>query len=200
MQIFNCEQNSPEWYAVRLGVPTASNFDKIATKLKNGNYSIERRKYMLQLIAERLTGELTNSFVSHDMLRGKELEEKARELYSFVTNNKVEQVGFILEGKIGCSPDGLIGADGLMEIKCKRPENHLNDLLNDVLPEEHKAQVQGQLMISAREWCDFISYCPGLPIFIKRVEKDNEYHNYLNNELNLFIEELNLLEEKIINL
>jgi predicted phage-related endonuclease len=131
---------------------------------------------MLKILAERITGELPQNWSNEHTERGHEDEPKARSAYEFVTGNKVQEVGFIIDDvlRAGYSPDGLVGDKGTIEIKSKLPHLHLDCLLKDKMPAEHVAQVQGGLLVSGREWCDFISYSRGrnLPLFIKRIERD----------------------------
>ena len=159
MQIIkDIEQGSQEWLQLRLGVATASNFDKIITSA--GVESKTLKEYAFELASDSLLTEPEASFQSEAMIRGNQLEEEARSYYSFVTDNKVEEVTFIKKGNIGYSPDGLISDNGLVEIKCPLKKNHLKYLIDNKLPTKYKAQVQGGLYISEREYCDFISYHP----------------------------------------
>lgn len=175
LEIFDCEQGSPEWFACRLGIPTASQFSTVMASGKGGGESVTRKKYMLELIGEVLTGERQESYTNAHMERGKVMEAEARDLYCMVRDVDVRQIGFLRRGEAGASPDSLIVESGLLEIKTKLPHLHLAALLADKLPAEHKAQVQGQLWIAEREWCDFVSYWPGLPIFIVREFRDENY-------------------------
>jgi putative phage-type endonuclease len=175
LETINCEQGQPEWFECRLGIPTASMFSAVMAKGQGKT----KRSYMLKLLGERLTGDPAENFSNSNMDRGNELESMAREAYTFKTGSSVEQVGFLRSGDgnglYGYSPDGLIAADGALEIKCKLPHTHLDVLLRDEMPTEHKHQVQGGLWISEREWCDFMSFCPGIKPFIKRIHRDEEY-------------------------
>jgi hypothetical protein len=175
LQIFNCDQGSAEWIACRAGIPTASQFDTVLAKGKGGGESKTRRTYMLKLIGERLTGAPMYSYNNDHMERGKEMEAEARDLYSMVSDVEPVQVGFLRRGEAGASPDSLIGESGMLEIKTKLAHLQLECLLGDRLPPEHKAQCQGQLWIAEREWVDFCSYWPGLPLFRHRVYRDEVY-------------------------
>ncbi len=189
-EIFNCEQGKKEWFDVRRGIVTASRFDDVMAKGKGGGESITRRKYMLTLIGERLTGETADSHSNGHMERGKEMEPEARDTYSLVTGLEVKQVGFIKLGEnIGASPDGLPG-DGCLEIKTKLPALHLDCMLRGQVPAEHMKQIQGQLWVSDLEWCDFVSFWSGLPIFIKRVNRDSKMIAEIHSAVSLFIEEM----------
>ena len=175
MRIDQNEQGSPEWLAARLGIPSASMFAKIVTT--KGIWSASADAYINQLVAERLTGEREEVFQSHHMLRGTELEPDARDLYSLISDAEVTEVGFCLHDTLsaGCSPDGLIGEDGGLEIKCPAPSTHVEYLRGGVLPSKYKQQVMGCLWITGREWWDFVSYHPTMKPLIVRVERDEEY-------------------------
>ena len=172
LQIIDVEQGSEAWHAARLGIPTASMFATVMASGRGGGESKMRRKYMLRLVGERITGQPQESYSNAHMERGKEMEAEARELYALVSGNNPELVGFMRRGQVGASPDSLIGDDGLLEIKTKQPDLQIEVLLANRLPPEHEAQVQGQLWVSGRSWCDFASYWPGLPIFVHRVERN----------------------------
>ncbi|MCK5610745.1 YqaJ viral recombinase family protein [Candidatus Pacearchaeota archaeon] len=177
-QILNMEQGTPEWHAARLGIPTASCFADVISKGRGGGESARRRTYMLKILAERITGELPDNWTNEHTQRGHEDEPKARGAYEFVTGNKVQEVGFIIDDelKAGYSPDGLVGDDGTIEIKSKLPHLHLDCLLKNKVPAEHAAQEQGGMLVSGRQWCDHVGYSRGrnLPLFIKRVERDEK--------------------------
>lgn len=181
MRIDQHEQGSPEWLAARLGIPSASMFAKIVTT--KGAWSTSADTYINQLVAERLTGEREEVFQSHHMIRGTELEPDARDLYSLMTDSEVTEVGFCLHDTLaaGCSPDGLIGEDGGLEIKCPAPSTHVEYLRGGVLPSKYKQQVMGCLWITGREWWDFVSYHPTMKPLIVRVERDEEYIAALEN-------------------
>jgi hypothetical protein len=197
IKIFDCEQGSPEWFACRRGIPTASEFDTILAKGRGGGESKTRRTYMLKLLGERLTGEPMYSYSNEHMERGKEMEAEARDLYVFMRDVETRRVGFVRNGDVGCSPDSLIADAGMLEIKTKLAHLQLEVLLDDDLPSEHKAQVQGQLWVAEREWVDFVSYWPRLPLFIKRVYRDEVYIAKLKTAVGQFEEELGELLERI---
>jgi len=190
MQIYrDVEQGTPEWLAVRAGLPTASMYATVMAKGEGKS----RRTYMLKLAGERLTGEPMDSYSNHHMERGHEHEPIAREAYGFLRDVTPEQVGFIRAGDTGASPDSLVGEDGLLEIKSKLAHLHLDVLLRDEVPSEHSAQVQGQLWVAEREWCDFVSYCPKLPLFVKRVYRDEPTIKKIAVAVDQFNEELNTI-------
>jgi len=175
-EIFESEQGSEEWLRQRMGIPTASEFHTVMAKGKDGGVSVTRRLYMLKLAGEVLTGEpMSGNYTDSNMERGKLLEDEARDFYAFTTNAPLLRVGFIRAGNAGCSPDALVGEDCGLEIKCVLPQTQIDRLLRGVLPPEHKAQVQGNMWIANRRAWDFVSYCPRLPLFVTRVERDDGF-------------------------
>ena len=172
-------QRSDDWYAARCGKATASRFKDVMARLKNGNPAADRQKYLTELVVERLTGQPGPAYENAAMRWGAEQEEYARRTYEQrVLLDNVEQVGFICHDVLmaGCSPDGLVDWDGLIEIKC--PYNsavHIDTLLNG-MPAEHAPQVQGQMWITGRQWCDFVSYDPRMPeplqLYVQRIHAD----------------------------
>lgn len=201
LQIFECEQGSPDWHACRLGIPTASEFSTVlAGKGPRGGETREyktRRTYMLKLAGERITGEPMYSYSNDHMERGKEMESEARDAYAFMTDNEPRRIGFLRRGDAGASPDSLIGDVGMLEIKTKLAHLQLECILSDELPSEHRAQCQGQLWIAGREWVDFVSYWPGLPLFVKRVFRDEEYISALAAAVRAFNAEMDDLIARV---
>jgi hypothetical protein len=197
MQIFTCDQGSEEWVKARLGIPTASEFHTVMAKGKDGGDSKIRRTYMLKLVGEILTGEQMDSFTNHHMERGKAMEEEARDLYAFMTDTSPECVGFIRNGDKGCSPDSLVGDNGLVEIKTKLPHLQVDCLLGGRVPPDHKAQCQGALWVAEREWIDFVSYWPGLPLFVIRETRDEDYIGKLASAVDTFNDELAQMVERV---
>lgn len=197
IEVINCEQGTPEWFACRLGIPTASEFDSILANGRGGQPSKTRRTYMLKLIGERLTGEPAYNYQNEHMERGKEMEAEARDWYTFAFNVEPQRVGFIRNGNVGCSPDSLIGDDGMLEIKTKLAHLQADVLLGKELPPEHKAQVQGQLWVAERQWVDFVSYWPKMPPFKVRVYRDEEYIAHLSKMVTIFECELMTLLQQI---
>lgn len=195
MQILDCVQGSDEWFAARIGIPTASNFDKIITT--KGEPSKQALKYMYKLAAEKASGQKEDGYQSDDMARGVELENYARSAYEFAMDVNVVQVGFCLADGYGASPDGMIGDEGLVEIKCPKPSTHVEYLESGKLPTTYFQQVQGQLLVTERKWCDFVSYCPGLKPLIIRVDRNDDFINKLKAELEAFNEKLNALVQRI---
>lgn len=190
MQIIDCEQGSPEWLAARAGIPTASEFHTVMAVGKQGGKSLTRVAYLNKLAGEILTGEPMPTYTNADMERGKVMEDEARDLYAFMHGIEPQRVGFIRNGNAGASPDSLIGDKGGLEIKSAAAHVQIGRLLDGVLPSEHKAQVYGNLWISEREWWDFASYCPKLPLFVIRVYRDEDYIAKIANEVELFNTEL----------
>lgn len=197
LEIFHMDQGSDDWLRARIGVPTASNFATIMANGKGGKESVTRRKYLLSLIGERITGQPAESYTNSHMERGKVMEEEARDMYAFKHDADPLRVGFIRNGDIGCSPDSLIDANGLLEIKTKTGHLQLEVLLANRLPPEHVAQVQGQIMVAEREWCDFVSYWPGLPLFVTRIFRDDDYIKKLRSGIDAFLSELTELQMRI---
>jgi hypothetical protein len=186
MQIINCEQNSPEWLAARAGIPTASMF---ATVLAKGEGKT-RRTYLMKLAGEIITGDPMDNFSNEHTERGHEQEPEARDLYAFQTGAQLERIGFIKDGRKGCSPDSLIGEDGGAEIKTRLAHLQAELLCKGEVPSTHTAQIQGTLWISRRAWWDFVSYCPRMPLFVKRVWRDESCIQKLATEVDRFNAEL----------
>lgn len=197
LRILNCEQGTAEWLAARAGLPTASEFSTILAKGKDGGTSKTRRAYMMRLAGEILTGEVAETYSNGHMERGKALEPEARNLYAFQADVDPEQVGFIVNGPKGCSPDSLIGSDGALEIKTKLPALLIDCLLRDEFPAEHKAQCQGVLWVAEREWIDIAVYWPRLPLFVKRAYRDDTYIATLSNAVDAFNAELAEMVERV---
>jgi putative phage-type endonuclease len=197
MKILNFEQLSPEWHAIRLGRPSASKFDMIVTA--DGSPSKQRQKYLYQLAGEKVSGISPETYQNDAMLRGIELESEARKFYEIVTENVVTQVGFCLSDceKYGASPDGMIGEEGLLEIKCPIISTHVGYLLTNKIPTEYYQQTQGQLLVTGRKWVDFVSYYPGIKPLILRSVRDEGFIYLLKNELERFCKELEEVTDKI---
>ena len=175
MIVHDHEQNSPEWYSARMGLPTASEFSKIVTAV-NGRLSSSSGAYIDELIAQRLApSEFGEAYASASMDRGHQMESRARAAYEFATGNSVEQVGFCLSDcrRCGASPDGLVGEDGCIEIKSPMAKTHLGYYRDGGLPSAYRQQVHGVLAVTGRQWCDFVAFHPELPLFIHRIERDD---------------------------
>lgn len=187
IQLFHCDQGTDEWRRCRLGIPTASEFGSILAK---GERKM-RHTYMMKLLGERFTGEPADNYTNGHMERGKAMEDEARRLYAFMQDAEPVRVGFVRRGDVGCSPDSLVGDDGMLEIKTKLPHLQIAALIAGKLPPEHLAQVQGQMWVAERQWVDFVSYWPKLPLFVKRVPRDEAYIATLVAEVEQFLAELN---------
>lgn len=193
LQIFDCEQNSADWFAARRGIPTASEFSTVLAK----GQGITHRKYLLTLAGQILTGEVVQAWAGNEHTeRGHAMEDDARRLYAFQCDAEPERVGFMRRGRAGASPDSLVASDGLLEVKSKLPHIQLEVLEQNRLPPEHVAQVQGQLWISGRAYCDFVSYWPKLPLFVIRVERDEAYIAKLAQAVADFNDELSAIVAK----
>jgi hypothetical protein len=197
IQVIECEQGTEEWCAARLGIPTASKFATVMAKGKEGGASKTRSEYMRKLAGELLTGEQMDCFTSHHTERGKVMEDEARTLYAFMRDCEPQTIGFIRNGQKGCSPDSLIGKDGGLEIKTALPHIQVERLLAGTCPSEHRAQVQGNIWIAEREWWDFVSYWPRLPLLVVREYRNEEYIAKLASAVDQFNEELAELVERI---
>ena len=197
MKIIDVEQGSPEWFAARMGIPTASEFSTVMAKGRGGEDSKTRKTYMLKLAGELITGEPMESFNNSHMERGKIMEDEARDLYCFMADAEAQRVGFIRSGDKGCSPDSLIGDKGALEIKTKLPHLLIELLLKDEFPPEHKAQCQGVLWVAEREWIDIGIYWPKLPLFVKRAYRDDGYIANMAGAVAQFNEELAATVEQI---
>lgn len=198
VEIIDCEQGTPQWYAARAGVPTASEFSTIMAKGKDGGASITRAKYMRQIAGEILTGEpAPEGYSNSHMDRGKIMEDEARDFYAFTRGVEPERVGFLRNGPKGASPDSLVGAAGGLEIKTAIPAVQIERLQRGTLPPEHRAQVQGCLWVAEREWWDFISYWPKLPPLVIRVERDEVYIAQISAAVETFNAEVDNIVQSI---
>ncbi len=194
--IHHCEQGSEEWFALRAGLPTASEFATVMASGRGGAESKTRKTYMLKLAGEVLTGEPMERFGNVHTDRGHEMEPTARDLYAFLADVEPEQVGFITNGRKGGSPDSLIGSDGALEIKTKLPHLHLECLLRGEFPPEHKAQCQGILWVAEREWIDIAIYWPKMPLLRFKAYRDEGYIKTLASAVDEFNDELDAIVEK----
>lgn len=193
------EQLSQEWFEARLGKVTASRVSDVLATIKSGE-AASRKNYKLQLVTERLTNKKTDSYTNQAMQDGIDREPMAREIYEKLKEVKVEEIGFVQHPEIkmaGASPDGLVGDDGIIEIKCPIETTHTTNLLERKLPSKYKPQVQFQLATTGRKWCDFISYNPNfeprLQLIVIRVERDDEYIEMLEFEILKFLTEVELM-------
>lgn len=197
MKIHECQQGSPEWYAARSGKATASCFGKAIA----GGQGKTRTAYMIQLIAERMTGEPQEGYSNAVMQRGSEIEPQAREYYELLNDCPIRQVGFLERDEhVGASPDGLVGLDGMVEIKCPNSTTHIETILAGKVPTKYKPQIQGQLWVSGYDWVDFVSYDPRVhqkPYFCERVYRDEDYIKELSIKITMFITDMQTLMERL---
>lgn len=180
MTIHMMEQRSPEWHAHRVGRVTASRIADVMARTKTGP-GAARKNYLAELVAERLTGEAREGFSNAAMQWGTDQEPAARAAYEFMTDFSVSEVGFIDHpsiGMSGCSPDGMVGDDGMVEIKCPNTATHIETLLGGSIDGKYMKQMQFQMACAGREWCDFVSFDPRLPpemqLWVYRVPRDAE--------------------------
>ena len=197
------EQGTPEWHQMRLGKVSASRMADLLAKTKTGA-SASRAKYMAQLLCERMTGQPTEFFTTAAMQRGTEIEPVARAAYESENFISVDQVAWVEHPTIpmaGCSPDGVVGEHGLIEIKCKEIHNHLDTILNDKIDPDHQAQMMWQMACTGRQWCDYVCFddrAPeGLQLFIKRLERNDDLIKTMEYEVSKFLKDL---EEMIYKL
>jgi putative phage-type endonuclease len=199
-------QGSPEWLQQRLGKATASRIADIVAKTKK-RPPASRANYLAQLVAERLTNQPTEGFKSPAMQHGTETEPLARMAYEMATGELVTEVPMIDHPTIpmsGASPDGLVGKDGLVEIKCPNTATHIETLIADKVPTKYIPQIQWQIACTGRAWCDFVSYDPRMPedmqLFVKRVERDDALIAELEGEVTQFLEEVTATVLKLIEI
>jgi hypothetical protein len=177
LTISTFEQGTDEWDEARRGIVTASTAHSlITTKTVEVANNVESRALTATLVCERITGWTDDRYVSFDMLRGHDVEPIARDLYAETRDTTVDEVGFMVRDdwgyRIGYSPDGLVGEDGLLEVKSRRPKEHLATILANEPPAENMAQLQCGLLVSGREWIDYVSFCGGMPLYVTRVLPD----------------------------
>jgi putative phage-type endonuclease len=194
--IHDMPQRSPEWYAHRCGRVTASRIADLMAMTKTGP-GASRKNYMAQLVAERLTGEVAESYSNAAMQWGTDQEPQARALYEFTTDAEVLEVGFIdhaILGMAGCSPDGLVGDTGMVEFKCPNTATHLDTLLSEKIEGKYVKQMQFQMACAGRDWCDFVSFDPRLPaemqLWVCRVERDDDAMQEIEASVAEFLAEL----------
>ncbi len=197
------EQGTEEWHEMRRGVITASRFKDVMSKGRGDAPSKTRQSYMLELAAESLTGQVEHFESNKYMKWGTEKEPEAKSMYELITDNEVSEVAFIKHDTLNCgvSPDGLVNADGGLEIKCPKTTTQIETFLSGKMPSQHKAQVQGCMWVTEREWWDFVSFDPRIvgesSFFTVRVERDEDYIANLAEQISLFDEELQQLITKL---
>lgn len=201
MIVHDVQQGSPEWFACRLGIPTASEFDKIITP--TGKASTQYEAYANRLLAEQMTGKPGEAFEGNAWTeRGNELEPDAVAFYELQRDVQAVRVGFCTDDgrTMGASPDRLIGDDGLLEVKCPAPHTHIQYLLDQNIDRKYYPQLQGQLLVTNRKWVDIISYHPELPPVILRVDRDEVYLAAMVKLLADFRRELQMKQGKMVKL
>lgn len=197
LEIVACEQGTPEWFSVRSGLPTASEFKTILGVKKDAKEKLTRQAYMRKLAGEIITGEPMETYQNAHMERGKIMEDEARNFYCFTRSVEARRVGFIKNFGAGASPDSLVEPHGGLEIKTALAHIQIERLEKGAMPPEHVAQVQGNLWIAEREFWDFVSYCPKLPLFVHRVMRDEAYIAELAKAVEQFNEELQALVYRV---
>ena len=212
MILETADQRTADWYAARIGKATASRFkDAIATKKQTekqkkdnvpGDPMQAQLDYLTELVVERLTGQRVQKYVTAAMQWG-DHEPAARAAYERATGTSVEETGFVAHDTLlaGCSPDGLVDWDGLIEIKCPYKSSvHIETLLRG-MPDEHRAQVQGQMWITGRQWCDFVSYDPRMPVelqlHIQRINRDPGFIADLEARITIFLQQVSTQVEAL---
>jgi len=198
MPQINCVQYSDEWWEARRGLPTASRFSQIVKG--DGSPSTQRTAYLYECAAARITGIYKDTYKSAAMQEGNDREALSRMIYAMEHEIAVDEVGFCVSecGRWGASPDGLIGDDGVLELKNPEAHTHIGYLLKGDLPSDYVQQVQGELFVAKRTWADFCSYSPKLPLFVLRVYRDDLFLDKLEKELIVFCEELDEVCAKIL--
>lgn len=202
----NAAQGSADWLKARAGHCTASKFKDVLAKIKTGE-AASRRNYRVQLVTERMIGApISSGFKSAAMEWGTQTEPLARLAYEAHTGSPVVEAPFLLHPSIdwaGASPDGLVDTDGLVEIKCPEPQTHMETLLDGTCPTDHTAQIQGQLWVTNRKWCDFVSFDPRFPkhlqLLVVRVQRDDAYIAELERQVKAFLREVDQLHDRLLN-
>lgn len=196
-------QGTEEWFAARRGKVTASRVADLMARIKSG-FAASRENYKAELLLEILTGTTASGFVSDAMRWGTEQEPNARAAYAATTFDPVTEIGFVDHPFIsgaGCSPDGLVGDDGIIEIKCPNTATFLDIFLNDNIPQKWITQIQMQLDCTDRHWCDFVCYDPRMPqdaqLYVKRIDRDDMFIATMREMIETFIKELNADVEKV---
>jgi len=198
------EQKSPEWFAARLGSLGSSRIAEATATIKSGGYGAGRDRVLADLVCEQITGASAEGFKSFAMVQGIEREPAGREAYlrhinkgRFDDEIMIKEIGLVRHPKIAwahASPDGLVGKDGLLELKCPERHTHYDTLRTEKVPEQYVKQVQWQLTCTGRKWCDFASYNPDWPepmqLWVRRLHRDPEMIKKLESEATIFVHEL----------
>jgi len=194
--ILDCEQRTDEWRQLRIGKVTGSRICDVLAEIKKGE-AASRRNYRAEIVVETLTGIASEGFISKEMQWGMDTEPFARAAYELQQDVEVTTVGFAthpLIERFGASPDGLVGTDGLVEIKCPNTATHLDYLLNGVAPADYEPQMLAEMACTGRQWCDFVSFDPRLPshlqLFVRRFHWDEARITEIETKVVKFIEEV----------
>lgn len=207
VEIIDCVQGTPEWHAARMTIPTASEFATVLASGKGGGPSLTRADYMMKLAGEIIWGKPREEYRNNAMDRGNAMESTLRNRYdeenALAGGDKVVQVGFLRNGRKGASPDGLVGASGIVEIKSQVPHLLIKRMLSGEVPPEHMAQCQGNLLVAEREWIDIVvgyehdPSVPAPPMFRRRIMRSGPYIARLELAISVFNEELDALVAKV---
>jgi putative phage-type endonuclease len=204
MIIEGLEQQTPEWYTMRKGMVTGSRVADIVTRLKKGGYSAARQTYLMEIACARLTGLMPDHHVSPAMEWGIANEPFARAAFELANDCMVESIGFAIHPKIeyfGASPDGLIGEEGVLEIKCPTSDTHLSYILAGVVPVEYCPQMLAEMACTERQFCDFVSFDPRMPenlqLFMRRFHRDDKLIAMMEEEVQIFLGEVEGMLETI---
>ena len=200
------QQGTEEWHQLRLGKVTASRVADILAKTKTG-VSASRGNYLIELALQRVTKTIEQSYTNDAMAWGTATEPQARVAYEVATGNFVDQIAFVDHPTIagfGCSPDGLVGSDALIEIKCPSSATHWSYIKANEPPNKYVIQMQAQMAVTGAKWCDFVSFDPRMPersqLLVVRVMRDPEFILYMEAEINNFLSEVeaevNLMEKR----
>ena len=203
MKVIDCIQGSPEWFAARAGRVTASRVADIMRKGKSGPSKM-RETYKGELVAERLSCVQEDGFKSAPMMRGTEVEPKARDTYAFMFGAKIQQVGLVIHPTIemaAASTDSLVGDDGLLEVKCPNSSTHIQTLLGEPIDPDYVKQIQWGLACTGRQWCDYISFDDRLPpeMQLHRIRVLRDHATILEMEIAVraFLKEVDELVEEL---
>ena len=206
MRIVDCEQGSDEWRMARLGQVGASGVADATARTKTG-WGASRANLAARLVAERLTGNLAETFTNDAMRWGTEKEPEARQVYQFVHGVEVKQVGLVLHPSIDmtvASPDGLVGDHGLVEIKCPNTATHIETLMSCTADSRYTKQMQWQMACTGRQWVDWVSYDPRMPgemqMFVKRIERDPVLIAELEKQVTEFLVEVRATVERLVRM
>jgi putative phage-type endonuclease len=203
VKVLDVEQGSEAWLQARLGKVSASRMADVTARTRSG-YGASRANYAAELIAERLTGTPAERYTNAAMAWGTEKEPDAKDAYCFLRDAEIVPVGLVLHPTIAmacASPDGLVGDDGLIEVKCPLSATHIDTLLSETIPEKYVKQMMWQMACTGRQWCDFVSFDPRLPaemqVFIRRVPRDNALILELEQETVKFLAEIDQTISKL---